>query len=58
MAALEAQSDAGLVSGLPSGTTRDRSSELTEASVQGPVGVPSDLESVSSGDGAEWEDLV
>jgi hypothetical protein len=58
VAAMEARYDAGLVSGLPSDTAIDESSELTEASVQGPLEVPSDQESLSVGDSAEWEDVA
>jgi hypothetical protein len=47
----------GMVSGLPSDTTIDESSELSELSVQGPLGLFDSAESVDFGDSQEWEDL-
>jgi hypothetical protein len=46
-----------MVSGLPSDTTIDESSELSELSVQGPLGLFDSAESVDIGDSQEWEDL-
>jgi hypothetical protein len=48
----------GLVPGLPSDTTMDESSELSEVSGFGPADAHSDMDSVSAGDSAEWEDAV
>jgi hypothetical protein len=36
----------------------DESSELSEVSVFGPADAQSDMDSVSAGDSAEWEDVV
>jgi hypothetical protein len=58
MAEMEARYAAGLVPGLPSDTTIDESSELSEVSVFGPADAHGDMESVSAGDSAEWEDVV
>jgi hypothetical protein len=58
MAEQEARYAAGLVPGLPSDTTIDESSELNEVSVFGPADAQNDMDSVSAGDSAEWEDVV
>jgi hypothetical protein len=50
----------GMVPGLPSDTTIDESSELSEVSVHGPAEVLDGVGSlpVSFSDSEEWEDLV
>lgn len=50
----------GMVPGLPSDTTIDESSELSEVSVQGPAAGLDGVGSlpVSASDSEEWEDVV
>jgi hypothetical protein len=60
VAAQEALYAQGMVPGLPSDTTIDESSELSEVSVQGLAGVLDGVGSlpVSASDSEEWEDVA